>query len=74
VEIGAQRRFFGGPVVVLDAPHELSMEWNWDPPHAWPVPSLVTIRLTPLYDGSLVEIFHHGFERLGAAAAEGAKS
>lgn len=30
----------------------------------------VTIRLTPLDAGTLVELFHHGFEVLGADAAE----
>jgi hypothetical protein len=29
-----------------------------------------TIRLTPLYGGTLVELFHHGFERLGRDAAD----
>ena len=33
------------------------------------MPTFVTIRLTALYDGTLVELFHHGFERLGADAA-----
>ena len=36
----------------------------------WPVPTFMTIRLTPLYDATLVEIFHHGFERLGIDAAD----
>jgi len=36
---------------------------------ATPVSTLWTIRLTPLYDGTHVEIFHHGFERLGTEAA-----
>jgi hypothetical protein len=34
------------------------------------VPTLWTIRLTPIYDATLVEIFHHGFERLGVDAAD----
>ena len=34
------------------------------------MPALLTIRLTPHVDGTLVELFHHGFERLGGDAAE----
>ncbi len=70
VEIDGQRRHFGGPVLVYDPQREVSFESNWEAPHAWPVPTLWTIRLTPLYDATLVEIFHHGFERLGADAAD----
>ena len=70
VEIDGQRRHYGGPVLVYDPQREVSFESNWEAPHAWPVPTLWTIRLTPLYDATLVEIFHHGFERLGAEAAD----
>jgi hypothetical protein len=34
------------------------------------MPSLITIRLTPVDGGTLVELFHHGFERLGGNAGE----
>lgn len=70
VEIGGERRHFGGPVVVFEREREVTLESNWREPHAWPVPTFFTFRLTPLYDGTLVEIFHHGFERLGADAAD----
>jgi hypothetical protein len=33
-------------------------------------PTIRTFRLTPLYAGTLVEIFHHGFELAGEAAAD----
>ena len=33
--------------------------------HGWKAPPLVTIRLTPRDDGTLVELFHHGFEATG---------
>jgi hypothetical protein len=29
-----------------------------------------TLRLSPVYDGTMVEILHHGFERLGPAAGD----
>lgn len=70
VEIDGERRHYGGPVLIYEREREVSFESNWEPPHAWPVPTLWTIRLTPLYDATLVELFHHGFERLGAAAAD----
>jgi hypothetical protein len=31
------------------------------------VPTVWTLRLSAAYDGAMVEIFHHGFERLGEA-------
>ncbi len=70
VEIDGRPRFFGGPVLIMDPERELSFEINWQAPDDWPVPTFWTIRLTPLYDGTLVELFHHGFERLGIDAAD----
>lgn len=70
VTIDGEAQFFGGPILVWEPGREVSFEVNWDGPLAWPVPTFWTIRLTPLYDGTLVELFHHGFERLGAAAAD----
>lgn len=60
---------FVGRVVVREPPHELSFEQDWVG-RGWKAPPLVTIRLTPLDDGTLVELFHHGFEVLGPEAAE----
>ncbi len=70
VEIDGERRPFGGPITVMEPARELSFETNWHGPRARPVPSAITFRLTPLYDGTLVELFHHGFERLGAEAGD----
>jgi uncharacterized protein YndB with AHSA1/START domain len=66
--VGPERRHYGGRVIHWEPEREVSAEINWAPPHDWPVPMLWTIRLTPLYDGTLVEIIHHGFERLGRSA------
>jgi uncharacterized protein YndB with AHSA1/START domain len=70
VEIDGERRHFGGSVVVFDEAREITFESNWHGAHAWPVPTFFTIRLTSLYEATLVEIFHHGFERFGADAAD----
>ncbi len=70
VVMNDERHHFGGSVVVFDRNQELTFESNWNGPMRWPVPTFFTLRLTPLYDGTLVEIFHHGFERLGADAAD----
>jgi uncharacterized protein YndB with AHSA1/START domain len=65
---GEQLRFVGR-VLVADPPHELTFEQDWIG-HGWPAPPRITLRLTPLGGGTLVELFHHGFEVLGADAAE----
>ena len=31
---------------------------------------MITLRLSPSYQGTLVELFHHGFERLGKSGAD----
>lgn len=69
VEIEGMRQRYGGTVLVWEPAHEVSFSSNWsDPGMAWPVPTFWTIRLAGLYDGCQVEIFHHGFDRLGADA------
>jgi len=65
VEIDGRKERFGGRLLVLDPERELTYESNWHGDAAWPLPTYHTIRLTPLWSGTLVEIFHHGFERLG---------
>ena len=69
VEIEAEKRHYGGPIIIWEAERELTFESNWEAPHAWPVPTFFTFRLTALYDETMVELFHHGFERFGADAA-----
>jgi uncharacterized protein YndB with AHSA1/START domain len=68
-DAGGEGLRFVGKVVVFDPPHELTFEQDWVG-HGWPAPALITIRLTPSGSGTLVELFHHGFERFGALAAE----
>jgi len=71
VVLDGKRQHYGGPVVVFEPAREVSFESNWaQAPLTWPVPTIWTIRLTALYEGTMVEIFHHGFERLGREAAD----
>jgi uncharacterized protein YndB with AHSA1/START domain len=71
VELDGTRQHFGGPITVFEPGREISLASNWhDPSLAWEVPTMWTIRLRATYDGTMVEIYHHGFERLGAAAGD----
>ena len=54
---------FEGRVLVFDPARELTFEQDWLE-HGWAAPALITLRLTPLDGGTLVELFHHGFERV----------
>ena len=69
VEIEGEKRHYGGPIIVWEPEREVTFESNWEGAHAWPVPTFFTFRLTSLYDETMVEVFHHGFERFGADAA-----
>ena len=70
VAYDGEARHYGGTICVFEPEREISFDSQWHPPHSWPVPTFWTIRLTPLYGGTQVEIFHHGFERLGVDAAD----
>lgn len=69
VDIDGETAAFGGSILVFDEGRELSFEDNWFGPQVWSVPTVLTLRLSSVYDGTLVELFHHGFERLGTSAA-----
>ncbi len=73
VEIDGKRRQYGGPVLVVEPQREMSFEIRWATP--WEAAysqrtTYWTFRLTGLYGGTLVEIFHHGFELSGADAGD----
>jgi uncharacterized protein YndB with AHSA1/START domain len=70
VDIDGVHSRFGGKITVFDPGIELSFDNNWFSNNAWPVPTFITLRLRQHYDGTMVELFHHGFERLGADAAD----
>jgi uncharacterized protein YndB with AHSA1/START domain len=70
VDIDGARQRFGGPIVVFEPAREVSFESNWDGQLRWPVPTFWTIRLASACEGTVVELFHHGFERLGVDAGD----
>jgi uncharacterized protein YndB with AHSA1/START domain len=74
VELDGARRSFGGRVLVCEPGRELSFEIQWTAPweaaYSQLPPTYWTFRLSPLYGGTLVEVFHHGFELAGDAAAD----
>lgn len=73
VEIDGAKRSFGGVILVFETARELTFSDNWES-DGWPVPTLITLRLTPQYDACHVELFHHGFERLGQDAGAALQS
>lgn len=60
---------YGGAIKVFAPARELSFENDWIPNRGWKAPTYVTLRLTPALGGTLVELFHHGFEHTGPDAA-----
>ncbi len=69
VNFDGVRARFGGPIVAFDEGRQLTMENDWIPNRGWKRPTCFTIRLSPLLDGTLVELFHHGFENVGGDVA-----
>lgn len=66
---GGEALRFVGRVLTVEPGREITFEQDWVG-HGWKAAPLVTLRLTALDGGTLVELFHHGFEALGADAGE----
>jgi uncharacterized protein YndB with AHSA1/START domain len=60
-DAGGDEYRFRGRVTVFDPPRELTFEADWIG-HGWTSPPKITLRLTPVAGGTIVELFHHGFE------------
>jgi len=56
---------YGGRIVVFEPGRELTFENDWIPNRGWLCPTLITLRLTSALGGTLVELMHGGFERVG---------
>lgn len=63
-----------GEVEVFDPARELTFTQRWIGPdwtgREWDAPARVTIVLTEAAGGTLVELFHHGYDLLGGDPAE----
>jgi uncharacterized protein YndB with AHSA1/START domain len=70
ITFDGEPRYFGGRIVVFEPARELTFEDAWIPDEDRTGPTYITIRLTPALGGTLVELFHHAFERRGEAAAD----
>lgn len=64
VEIDGVDHRFRGEVRTFEPGAELTFEQLWVGSD-WEGPALVTIRLSALDGGTLVELFHHGYEQVG---------
>jgi hypothetical protein len=60
---------YGGAIKRFEPGRELTFENDWIPNRGWKAPTSVTLRLTPALGGTLVELFHFGFERTGGDPA-----
>ena len=69
VMLDGVRTSYGGRIVRFVPREELRFENDWDPP-VFEQPSLVSIRLVGVDEGTVVELHHYGFERTGADAGE----
>jgi uncharacterized protein YndB with AHSA1/START domain len=59
---------YGGAIKTFSGT-ELTFESDWMPNRGWKAPTYMTVRLVPALDGTLVELFHYGFERTGGDVA-----
>ena len=65
VEVGGSRAHYGGTIEVFAPDRELTFTNDWKPNQGWKQPTYLTVRLKPALGGTLVELFHHGFEQTG---------
>ena len=73
VELEGAERYFGGEIIVFEPEKELSIKDDWvDKDFAFYASETTfwTFRLSEIKDETLVEIFHHGYERFGDLARQ----
>lgn len=70
VDIDGVAKRFGGTIIVFEPEREVTWDNDWISNEGWEQPTQITLRLTPALGGTLVELFHHAIERVGADAAE----
>jgi uncharacterized protein YndB with AHSA1/START domain len=62
------RARYGGVIKAFETAKELTFENDWIPNRGWVAPTFITLRLTAALGGTLVELFHYGFEGTGGDA------
>lgn len=65
VDMDGSRANYGGTIEAFTPNRELTFSNDWKPNQGWRKPTHMTIRLSPALDGTLVELFHYGFEYTG---------
>lgn len=69
VQLDGARVRYGGAVTVFAPARELTFQNDWMPNRGWEAPTRITLRLTAVLGGTLVELFHYGFEATGGDVA-----
>jgi len=69
VELEDGLHHFGGRITHYEPCRRLTLTNNWFDDLAWPTPTYLTFLLTAQREGTLVELFHHGFDALGDIGA-----
>lgn len=69
VSMDGARLSYGGEIKIFAHGRDLTFENDWIPNRGWAAPTFITIRLISALGGTLVELIHHGFERVGSDAA-----
>lgn len=65
VDMDGTRAHYGGTIEVYAPNRELTFNNDWKPNQGWKQPTYLTVRLKPALEGTLVELFHYGFEQTG---------
>lgn len=68
IELDGKDTRFRGEVLTFEPGSEITFEQLWIGSDAQG-PTLITIRLTPMDRGTMVELFHHGYEQVGGDVA-----
>lgn len=61
---------FGGVIQAFEPERRMIFENDWMPNQGWKKPTYVCLRLAPVLGGTLVELLHYGFERVGGDVAD----
>ncbi|HEY4939797.1 MAG TPA: SRPBCC domain-containing protein [Rhizomicrobium sp.] len=69
VDMDGEPARYGGTIKTFDESRDFTFENDWLPNTGWKSPTYITLRLTPALGGTVVELYHHGFEHTGGDVA-----